>query len=305
MIIRKKHNWFLMLFVWQGSVLKDILPRLLFLFVLSILVLIFKGQIFNYKIPLNPAPFTLVGIALAIFLGFCNSTAYDRYWEGRKLWGALLIDCRSLTRQAISLTGLPTDSVDVRKFTSLLVALSHSLRHQLRGSDSSMEMARLLPQDLAKELSRTRYQPVLLLTEMGVWVKKMVNEGKLDSITQTAIDQNLDKVSGIVGGCERIASNPIPYAYSVLLHRTVYVYCLLLPFGLVDSTGWMMPVLVLFISYTFIALEAIVREIEDPFGTEPNDLPLTTICETIENSLLEMTGQPLRTVTVPKDHISN
>ena len=293
-----------MLFVWNGSVLKDILPRLIFLFLLSTLVLIFKGQIFNYKIPLNPAPFTLVGIALAIFLGFCNSTAYDRYWEGRKLWGALLIDCRSLARQAITLTGLRNDSDEVREFTNLLIAVTHALRHQLRGSDSSTEMARLLPDELTKKLAVARYQPILLLTEMGIWVKKMVNEGKLDSITQTAFDQNLDKVSGIIGGCERIASNPIPYAYSVLLHRTVYIYCLLLPFGLVDSTGWMMPVLVLFIGYTFIALEAIVREIEDPFGTEPNDLPLTTICETIENSLLEMTEQPLRPVTVPQNHIS-
>jgi putative membrane protein len=137
-----------------------------------------------------------------------------------------------------------------------------------------------------------------------MWAKRMVAEERMDSITQSAFEQNLDKISAIIGGCERIASNPIPYAYSVLLHRTVYIYCLLLPFGLVDTTGWMMPVLVVFIGYSFVALEAIVRQIEDPFGTEPNDLPLTAICETIENSLLEMTGQALRPVSAPHSHIS-
>jgi predicted membrane chloride channel (bestrophin family) len=98
-----------------------------FLFLLSTTVLIFKGQVFNYKI------------------------AYDRYWEGRKLWGSLLIDCRSLIRQAISLTGLPFDSHEVRGCANLVTALAHTLRHQLRSSDSANEMERLLPVDLAKK----------------------------------------------------------------------------------------------------------------------------------------------------------
>lgn len=89
MIIRKMGNSLKMLFVWRGSVLPDILLRLVVLFCISFIVVYFHGQLFAYKIPLNPALFTLIGIALAIFLGFINSASYDRYWEGRKLWGAL------------------------------------------------------------------------------------------------------------------------------------------------------------------------------------------------------------------------
>src|ERR1700734_1501718 len=86
MIQRKNENWFRMLFVWQGSVLPQILPRLILLFILSVVIVFFNGELFNHKVPLNPAPFTLFGIALALFLGFRNNASYDRFWEGRKLW---------------------------------------------------------------------------------------------------------------------------------------------------------------------------------------------------------------------------
>jgi len=90
MIIKEKSNWFRMLFVWHGSVLPEILPRLVALLLLSSFIVYFRGQFFEYKIPLNPTPFTLIGLALAIFLGFRNNASYDRFWEGRKLWGASL-----------------------------------------------------------------------------------------------------------------------------------------------------------------------------------------------------------------------
>jgi len=280
-----------MLFVWHGSVLPEILPRLMVLLLLSGLIVFFRGQLFDYKISLNPAPFTIIGIALAIFLGFRNNASYDRFWEGRKLWGALLIDARSLVRQALTMSGLPPESERVAYFIRLLIAFTYALKHQLRRTNPAPDLERLLPPDLAKAVQQAKFKPIRLLSEMGLWVQRLKTEGYLDSITQAAIDQNLNKLSEIVGGCERIASTPIPYTYSVLLHRTVYIYCFLLPFGLVDSIGWMTPIMTVFVGYTFIALDAIVAEIEEPFGEEPNDLALNTISQTVETSLLEMIGQ--------------
>lgn len=280
-----------MLFVWHGSVLPEILPRLVALLVLSGLIVYFRGQLFAYKISLNPAPFTLIGIALAIFLGFRNNASYDRFWEGRKLWGALLIDTRSLTRQALTMSGLPADSGRVIYFTQLLIAFTYALKHQLRRTDPALDLERLLPPELVRDVKQVKFKPIRLLTEMGIWVQQLKTQGHLDAITQAAFDHNLNRLSGIVGGCERIASTPIPYTYNVLLHRTVYIYCFLLPFGLVDSIGWMTPLIVVFVGYTFIALDAIVTEIEEPFGEDPNDLALNTISQTIETSLLEMIGQ--------------
>lgn len=271
----------------------NIYPRLLVLLFISVTVYYFHGTFFSYKIPLNSAPFTLIGIALAIFLGFYNNASYDRYWEGRKLWGALLNVTRSLSRQAICLCGDNEQEVRQKEFIHLLIAFTYSLKHQLRQTDPLIDLNRLLTSEQAEALKAAKYQPVMIMVMLGDWVKKQYREGRIDTITQAAFDNNFNELSNIVGGCERIVSTPIPFTYSLLLHRTVYLYCFLLPFGLVDSIGWMTPVVVVFIGYTFMALDAIVNEIEEPFGMQPNDLALNNMSHMIETTLLEMIGEPL------------
>lgn len=298
MINRKNEHWFKMLFIWHGSVLPLLLPRLFMLFLLSVVIVFSNGTLFHYKIPLNPAPFTLFGIALALFLGFRNNVSYDRFWEGRKLWGALLNDTRSLARQAISLTTFNAESEETGQFIYYLIAAVYALKHQLRKTDAADDLKRRLPADVFQRISEKRYKPVMLMIEMAIWVKAAREKDKIDSNGQFAMDENLNKISDIIGGCERIISTPIPYSYNILLHRTVYIYCFLLPFGFVDSLHWFTPIVVTFIAYTFVALEAIDDEIENPFGTKPNDLPLNAICHTIETSLLEIAGKPLPSVPI-------
>lgn len=293
MIIRKRENWFRLLFVWHGSVLPKLLPRLALLFIFALGVVYLHGSVFTFKIPLNPAPFTLFGIALALFLGFRNNASYERFWEGRKLWGALLNDTRSLARQALTTTGYLAEDQKLSSFVNLLIAFTYALKHQLRGTDAKSDLERRLSAELVAEVLPAKYKPIILLKKMGHWVQEAKFQGKIDSIIQVAFEDNFNKLSDIVGGCERIASTPIPYSYRVLLHRTVYLYCFLLPFGLVDSLGWLTPLIVVFIAYTFVAFEAIADEIEEPFGTEANDLALNSMCHMIESTLLEMAEQPL------------
>ncbi|GAC1314392.1 MAG: bestrophin family ion channel [Mucilaginibacter sp.] len=251
-----------------------------------------NGKLMTFKIPLNPAPFTLFGIALALFLGFRNNASYDRFWEGRKLWGSVLNDTRSLARQSLTFTTYLSESAEINEFINLLIAYTYALKHQLRNTDAAEDLKRLLSPALYEKLAATLFKPVMIIQELGRWVQQRKAEGSIDTITQLAFDNNLNKLSEIVGGCERIASTPIPYTYSVLLHRTVYVYCFLLPFGFVDSLGWFTPIITVFIAYTFVALEAIADEIEEPFGTEPNDLALNDMARMIENTLLEIAGRP-------------
>jgi putative membrane protein len=305
MIIRKQENWFRMLFIWRGSVLPRLLYRLFLLFALSVLVLYFNGALFNYKIQLNPAPFTLFGIALAIFLGFRNNVSFDRFWEGRKLWGALLNTTRSLARQAQTLSDLPAQSTAIDRFVNLLIAFTYCCKHQLRNTNPAEDLRRLLGDADCEKLKTARYIPNLLLLEMGAWLKHIRTSNQIDPLLAANIDHNLNELSNIIGGCERIASTPIPYTYKVLLHRTVYIYCFMLPFGFVDSLGWIMPLIVTFIAYTFVALEAVADELEDPFGLEPNDLALNTLCAMIENTLREMQGKPLLPVPQHKDYNLN
>jgi putative membrane protein len=302
MIIRKKENWVRMLFIWEGSVLPQILPRLLLLLLLSLLVVYFREAILKFNIRLNPAPFTLFGIALAIFFGFRNNVSFDRYWEGRKLWGSLLNTTRSLTRQAHTST-MDMPAAEMQKFTDLLISFTYAAKHQLRGTDPRMDLERICGAALAEKLGPARYKPAMLLMEMGHWLRGHRARARFEPVLSLAFESNLNELSNIIGGCERIASTPVPYTYKVLLHRTVYIYCFLLPFGLVDTLGWMMPLIVTFIGYTFIALEAIADELEDPFGLEPNDLALNSLCEMIENTLLEMSGREMIHHSSKNDYI--
>ncbi|TDD94280.1 bestrophin family protein [Flavobacterium cellulosilyticum] len=302
MITKKKTNWFRMLFEWNGSVLPQLLPRLFILFSYSVLVVYFRDDLLSYDIHINPAIFTLFGIALALFLGFRNTVSYDRFWEGRKLWGALLNDTRSLARQAHTLVEGDNYDKERTDFIHLLTALVHALKHQLRETEADSDLKRLLLKSDHDRIKTAVFKPIIILKELGLWVNKAKLSGRIDSITQTSFDVNLNKLSDIIGGCERIASTPIPYTYSVLLHRTVYIYCFLLPFGFVESTVWITPLVIVFIAYTFVALEAIADELENPFGIQPNDLALEAMSEMIENTLAEIDNKKIETIPRPKSY---
>ena len=185
------------------------------------------------------------------------------------------------------------------------MAFVYALKHQLRHTDATVDLERLLSPALCKEVAAAEFKPVLIMKALGLWVQQARRDGKIDSIAQVAFDGNLNKLSDSVGGCERIASTPIPYTYSVLLHRTVSFYCFMLPFGFVESLGWITPFIIVFVAYTFTALEAIADEIEEPFGTEPNDLALNAMTSMIETTLLEMGGKPVPAASQGSEGILN
>ena len=298
MIIRPRPHWLRMLFVLRGSVLPDILPQLMAATLFAVLVTALHGQLFAWKVPLNFVPFSLIGLTLAIFLGFRNSTSYARYWEARTLWGTLLNETRSLVRQARTLTDAPQYAPAL---AMVLAAFVHALRHQLRGTDAAADMRRLLPAADCERLATARFKPAVLLLMAGEWLQARRQDGSLQPVLVPAMEAPLCKLGEALGGCERIAGTPIPFTYAVIIHRTIYLYCLLLPFGLVDSIGFMTPVIVAFIAYTFFALEALGAELEEPFGTAPNDLALDAMSQMIEATLRELTGEVLPPAPQHKD----
>lgn len=288
MIIRPRPHWLAILFARRGSVLPSILPQLGLVTALAVAITASHGVVFGWKTPLTPMPFTLVGIALAIFLGFRNSASYDRYWEARKLWGQGLNECRTLTRQALSLMD---GQVDVRPFVYGQIAFIHALRGYLRRVPVERELAALLPAELLARMREAHYPPTLILVWLGQWLHEQRRAGHLQAVLAAKMEDALSGLNQVQGGCERIVSSPIPFAYTVILYRTVGVYCLLLPFGLVDTLGWMTPLVTAFVSYTFFAQETLLSEIEEPFGNAENDLPLDALSITIERTLREMLGE--------------
>ncbi|KVP01235.1 hypothetical protein WJ83_14895 [Burkholderia ubonensis] len=301
MIVRPRQNWLQMLFVWNGSVLQSIIPQLVFMAIVSTLAVFTNGRIFGEKIPLNTAPFTLFGLALAIFLAFRNNASFERFKEARHLWGDVLIASRTLTSQMRRYLPDHVDDALRNQTIDLLIAFVYALKHQLRDTDPSDDLTRVLGRARTDALSGKVYKPVALLDEIRGNLARMLARAPDAGTTRWMVDEQINRLGNAVGGCERIASTPIPFAYSVLLHRTVYAYCVLLPFGLVDSTEFFTPLICVFISYTLIALEAIANEVAEPFSTAPNALALDAMARTIERSVLELCGAELPKEVAPTD----
>jgi ion channel-forming bestrophin family protein len=290
MIVRPRLHWLRMLFVWRGSVLRQILPQLALIALLSTAVVWTHGTIGGWKLTLTATPFTLFGVALAIFLGFRNNASYERFWEARKLWGALINDSRSVARQVMTLTtGTPEEK---RRLVYLLIALVHALRHQLRNTDGWAELAPLVDAAQHERVRAARFRPAVLLLLFSEELSRLRRAGRIEPILAASFEPTLGGISHIIGGCERIANTPIPFTYSVIIHRVVYLYCLMLPFGLVDTIGVLTPLVVTYVTYTFIALETLSDEIEEPFGTSPNDLALEAMSRAIEITLRETLAEP-------------
>ena len=306
MIVRPAHHWFRLLFVWRGSVLRDISGRLALIFAVSVISVLSRDWWLSAHADsaLSIPPFTLMGVALAIFLGFRNSVSYDRYWEARKQWGAVLVASRSLVRQVVSAMSDERHAAMRLLLVRQVSAFAFALKHQLRQGDAGADLAARLTPEVCERLASLRFKPQGVLLAMAEALAAARKAGALDDWQMLAIDRNLNALADASGACERIASTPIPYTYRVLMNRTVMIYCLLLPIGLAPTTGWMTPMIATFVAYTFLALEMIGEQIEEPFGTEPNDLALDAICHTIEVSVCEMAGvAPLGTAPVVKDFV--
>ena len=278
-----------MLFVMQGSYFKRLIVPQVLLFIFSFFIYFYQTHIATEPVPLNPSVFAILGISLAIFHGFCNNAAYDRFWEGRKLWGTLVWLSRNIARQVMTLPNV--SMAEKQAFIRHQIAFVHSLRQQLRSEDNTANLQRLLTVEEQQAVVGQNFIALRLTQIMGQMLANWQAEQKIDVWQWQSLDNTLGEIAHIQAGCERINNTPIPYAYFVLLHRTVYLYCFMLPFGLGNAIGWVTPFVVSFVGYTFMALNEIVDEISEPFGTGENDLPLGMMCDTIETQLAMLSHQ--------------
>ncbi|MEW5903593.1 MAG: bestrophin family protein [Pseudomonadota bacterium] len=298
MIVRGRPSGLRLFLVLRGSVLHQIWKVLLVNIVLATLVTVSHGALFSHKITLTAIPFTLIGLALAIFLGFRNNAAYDRYCEGRQLWGEIVLQARNFARQCLTLiehaAPLTPDAGldDVRKrMIYRTIAFSHALRHLLRDTPARDQLKPLLVEREWQQLGQVSNIPDYLMHRMGDDLRQCLAEQRIDGCLAATVEGTMSAMTAAAAACERIKSTPIPFSYTLMLHRTAYMYCFLLPFGLVDTIGFMTPFVVGIVAYTFFGLDALGDEIEEPFGNLPNDLALDAICRGIEINLREAVGE--------------
>ncbi|MBQ5942518.1 MULTISPECIES: bestrophin family protein [unclassified Massilia] len=297
MIIRDRPSGLKLFLLLRGSILPRILPTLVVNIVVALLVTWSHGDLWDLKITLTTIPFTLIGLPVAIFLGFRNNSAYDRFWEGRKLWGELVLRSRNLARQCLGLIEGEGEARashglgDVRvRMILRAIAFVHALRDQLRQQALDPRVAGMLRAQEFAQAQHAANRPDYLMQRMGQDLRQCLAEKRIDPCLAASIDATLSAMTAAAASCERIKNTPVPFSYSLLLHRTAYMYCFLLPFGLVDTIGFMTPIVVAIVAYTFFGLDALGDELEEPFGTEPNDLPLDAMCRAIEIDLRSALG---------------
>ncbi|OJH36845.1 bestrophin family protein [Cystobacter ferrugineus] len=310
MIIRPRPTAWQLLYILRGSVLVLVLPQVLGISLLSCLAVLSIRKDWLHLPSSTAVPMSLLGLALSIFLGFRNNASYDRWWEARKLWGALIIELRSLARDAVALLddgadpGTPVRGRhDARRLVHRGIAFAHALAGYLRGHDEGGNLSRYLTPD---ELARVRASinpPDALLREMAQELASLRRTGRLTDIAWQSLNERVGGLSTVLTACERIRFTPLPFAYTVLLHRTAYLFCLLLPFGLAELLGWMAPVLAAVLAYTFFGLDALGDELENPFAHVPNGLPLQAMARTAERGLLEALGEPLPEPLQPQSYV--
>ncbi|EJN25225.1 putative membrane protein [Pseudomonas sp. GM79] len=299
MIVRPKPNLIGMLFSLKGSIAKRIALRSLLVTLLASVIVLVETWHPAYFSKVNATPFTLLGLALSIFMSFRNNACYDRWWEGRKQLGQLIIEVRSLIRETQGLMAAAERELLLRE----LCGFAHGLIARLRFEN---EISAIKPwtQDAvdAKHPNITD----ALLQRIGARCSALAERGQISEWRNTQLESRLVSLSQVQASCERIKSTPLPFPYTLLLHRTIYLFCILLPFAMAEPLGWLTPVITAIVSYTFFGLDEIGDDLEDPFGFDENDLPCNAIVRMLEREVLAALGQTeLPPALEPVDYVLN
>jgi putative membrane protein len=289
----EKRRWFRVALQLKGSIVPDVLPRSLFCGFFGLFITL----LYVYHLPVS-LPFLaglIPNIVLGLLLVFRTNTAYDRYWEGRKCWGTMIVSVRNLARQisvAIAeehnASGESQDRADKIAALNLLVAFAIATKFHLRQEPIGAELKDFLSPDQYVKLQTMNNPPLEVAFWIGDYLQLQHSRDRVNIHQLTAMHKLLDSLVEALSGCERILKTPMPLAYAIHLKQLLLLYCLSLPFQMVRDLGWWTAPVVVLISFTLFGIEAIGIEIENPFGRDQNDLPLDSICETMSRNIRDL-----------------
>jgi ion channel-forming bestrophin family protein len=299
MIVREHPSSLQLFFVMQGSVVPKILGKILGIAVLSLIVLLFDRYVVTLP-HISIAAMGIFGVALSLFLGFRNNAAYDRWWESRKLWGSMVADVRNLGRHMCIFVGKGADREHI---LSCAVAFAHLHRGFLRSVDVRADIIDWIGEERSAAMIARNNAADAALRSMADQIGQLIEKDAISGFGQITITQTLSSLALAQAGCERIVTTPLPFVYSLLVRRTTYLYCWLLPFALIESTSWFAPVFAAVVAYGFFGLQAVTNELERPFRNVQNGLPLDAMCRTIEISVAEALDRPAPEGLSPTNHV--
>jgi ion channel-forming bestrophin family protein len=289
--MEKNKTWFGEAFQIKGSVVPMILPRLLFFAAFSELVAVLNFYHISQldQIPGQLTTNVVYNLVLGLLLVFRTNTAYDRYWEGRKAWGVIVFNVRSLAREIRVRVNEnePSDfgnkSNAIKLLAAFAIATKHYLRHEAIAD--SKEISTLITATELAKLQNISHPPLEISLWLGSYLESEYRQNRLDASRILELNNLLNGMVEGLTGCERILKTPMPIAYNIYLKRLILIYCLLLPFHLVAELQWWTGIVVAVVSFILLGIEEVGSQLEDPFGYDLNDLPIDNICQNLTENV--------------------
>jgi putative membrane protein len=280
-------NWLGLLLRLRGTVLPRVLGRSTWCAVIGVVAAYLKERhAIDLSVPV--LIHTMVGVVLGLLLVFRTNASYDRYWEGRKLVGAMVNTCRDVARQTAAFVA---DQQERRRAAGYVIALYACIRRYLRHEREWPELEPWLTSDERAELARRRAGPLLVSRWLSELYARENDASRLSHTRLRLLDANLTELIRLWGGAERIIKTPVPFAYAHHIKLFLTLFCFTIPFALLPIMGWYSALGAGVVAIGMFGIDEIGVEIEDPFGYDPNDLPLDAIGETIAVDVLE-TAEP-------------
>ena len=244
------------------------------------------------KITIPLAVPAVLGTVISLLLGFRSNQAYDRWWEARHIWGAIVNDSRSLSRQIMSFTYDNYHSEDVEAFRQRIIRRQigwcYALGRHLRQQNAHKGLDRYIVKEEFDAIKDIENIPTALLDNMGSDLHLALDKGWINSYQQVELDRTLSKLTDSMGKCERIKNTVFPHTYSLYIHFSLMLFIGLLPFGVIEYFGYIEVPLVVAISASFLLIEKMAIHLQDPFENKPTDTPMTAIARSIEKNLTQL-----------------
>ena len=293
MINYNPKEWFTFIFRFhKADTFRKLFPLLIGICIYSALVAFLEEEVFHISdksfVRNIPVMHNLLGFAISMLLVFRTNTAYDRWWEGRKLWGSLVNNSRNLALK-LSVILAKTDTEQRTFFKKIIPAYAYALHNHLRSEKTRIELFGNGEHDhIFKQIDKDKHVPNQIALLMFSHVDQLYRDQKIDGNQLIILNAELQSFTDTCGACERIKNTPIPYSYSVFIKKFIFIYIMTLPVGYVFSLSYYVIPVVAFIFYVLASLEIIAEEIEDPFGGDDNDVPTGKIAQNIHQHIAEL-----------------
>lgn len=290
MEVYNNRSWFTLFKVTRSDTARKLLPLIIFITIYSLAIAYWEIEYLHLSdkswVKNIPTLHSLLGFAISILLVFRTNTAYDRWWEGRKLWGGLVNNSRNL---AIKLNVMLDDKdKDSRSFFRKTIPLyAEALKTHLRAETTRLALDEKEHPELTG-IDTQKHIPNQIAQLIIQRVNTLYKSGKITGDQLITLNGELSSFTDICGACERIKNTPIPFSYSAFIKKFVFTYVATLPFGYVFTLGYYVAPIVAFVFYVLASLELVAEEIEDPFGTDDNDLPMEKMASNIKKHISEI-----------------